>query len=800
MDQTTIAPEYRLPPGEIAAILDAPTSPDISVDPGGRWMLVLTKPSLPPISELARPELRLAGLRIDPGANGLSRSGYYTGLTLVRISDGLQRPVTGLPPEARIAWPRWAPDGGSFAFGVRDGCGIRLWLANVDSGVSRRVSDIRLNGVFGAPFAWIPSGQGREDVGSLIVRAVLEDPGEIPVAPAFPVGPEIRENAGQLAPSRTYQDLLKGAHDEALFETYAASRLVVITSDGNEREVGAPGTIRRAEPAPGGAFLLVETLHRPFSYLVPHYRFPVRVEVRDRVGRVVRELVDAPLAENVPVAFDAVPEGPRSFRWRNDAEATVCWVEAQDGGDPSVATDVRDRVYALSEPFEGAPALLQSLEFRYAGLTWGDGATALVTERWWKTRRTRTWRFAPDAETTDRELLFDRSWEDRYRDPGTPLLKSNPAGRRVLLTGDGGRHLFLAGGGASPDGDFPFMDRLDLNTKATKRLWQCEPPYYERPVKLIGETDCLLLTLRESAESPPNVFLRALKSGGVRQLTAFPHPAPRLSKVRKEIIHYRRADGIGMNGTLYLPPGYSDGQGPLPLLMWAYPREFKNADAAGQVTGSPYRFTPVTWTSPLPWLTQGYAVLDGPTMPIVGQDGQEANDSYVTQLVSSAEAAVEEVVRRGVADRNRIAIGGHSYGGFMTANLLAHCDLFRAGIARSGAYNRTLTPFGFQSEERTFWQAPEVYFAMSAFMHADKIRAPLLLIHGHADNNSGTFPMQSERLYNALKGHGATTRLVMLPHESHGYRARESVMHVFWEMTEWLARYLKNREGGSIEG
>lgn len=788
MNPTSQEPEYRMPPAEIAALLDAPGTPDLVVDPVGRWILMLAKPGLPPISELARPELRLAGLRIDPGAFGLSRTGYYTGLTLKRISDGMERPLKGLPEDCRIGWARWSPDGRRVAFTVRDGSGIMLWCAGVDSGVARQVSEIRLNGVFGAPFAWIPSGP--DGIPSLIVRAVPAERAEVPDAPQVPLGPEIRENTGQLAPSRTWQDLLKGAHDETLFEYYATSRLVVITPDGGERDAGAHGIIRRAEPAPGGAYLLVETLHRPFSYLVPHDRFPVRVEVRDLQGRIVRELVDAPLAEDVPIAFDAVREGPRSFRWRNDATATVCWVEAQDGGDPAVETDVRDHVYALSDPFDRAPALLQSLEFRYAGLTWGDGAMALVTERWWRTRRARTWRFAPDGASSDRKLLFDRSWEDRYGDPGTPLLSPNPAGRRVLLAGDGGRQLFLAGGGASPEGDFPFLDRLDLDTNSTERMWQCGSPYYEQPVRLIDKDDGLLLTLRETAQNPPNVFLRELETGDIRQLTEFPHPAPQLRGVRKEIIRYLRADGTGLNGTLYLPPGYSHGQGPLPLLVWAYPREYKSADAAAQVKGSRHRFTHVSWTSPLPWLTQGYAVLDGPSMPIVGEDGVEANDSYVTQLVSSAEAAVEEVVRRGIADRERIAIGGHSYGGFMAANLLAHSDLFRAGIARSGAYNRTLTPFGFQSEERTLWQAPEVYHAMSAFMHADRITAPLLLIHGQADNNSGTFPMQSERLYNALRGHGATTRLVMLPHESHGYSARESIMHVFREMTDWLARHL----------
>ena len=788
MNPTSDAPEYRMPPEEIAALLDAPSTPDISVDPNGRWILMLAKPSLPPISELARPELRLAGLRIDPDANGLSRTGYYTGLTLLRISDGLQRPVTGLPRDGRIGSPQWAPDGRRAAFTVRDETGIRLWCVDPDSFAARQVSDVRLNGIFGAPFAWIPSGPER--IPSLIVRAVPEERGVAPEAPRVPRGPEIRENTGQLAPSRTYQDLLQVAHDETLFEYYGTSRLAVIALDGSERNVGAPGIIRRAEPAPGGAHLMVETLHRPFSYLAPHYRFPVRIEIWNMDGRLIRELFDAPLAENVPIAFDTVRKGPRSFRWRNDAEATVCWVEAQDGGDPAAEADVRDHVYALSEPFENAPVLLQPLELRYAGLTWGDGVLALVTESWWRTRRTRTWRFSPDAESQERELLFDRSWEDRYGDPGTPLLTSNPSGRRVLLTSVGGRRLFFAGNGASPEGDFPFLDRLDLRTNSTERTWQCEPPHYEQPVRLIDKARGLLLTLRESAHSPPNVTLRTLKTGDIRQLTAFPNPAPQLSNVRKEIIRYRRADGTGLSGTLYLPPGYTDDEGPLPLLMWAYPREYRSADAAAQVTGSRYRFTHATWTSPLPWLTQGYAVLDGPTMPIVEADGVDANDSYVAQLVSSAEAAVDEVVRRGVADRQRIAIGGHSYGGFMAANLLAHTNLFKAGIARSGAYNRTLTPFGFQSEERTLWEAPEVYHAMSAFMHADRIKAPLLLIHGQADDNSGTFPMQSERLYHALKGHGATTRLVMLPHESHGYSARESVMHVFWEMTEWLARHL----------
>ena len=424
-------------------------------------------------------------------------------------------------------------------------------------------------------------------------------------------------------------------------------------------------------------------------------------------------------------------------------------------------------------------------------MTWGSDDLALVSSFWWRTRRTRTWIVKPGSPASDPELLFDRSVEDRYNHPGSPLLKRNSFGTQVLRTDNDGSSLLLTGRGASAEGDRPFLDRLDLTTKAATRLWQAAGPYYESVVDFLGEDDLHLITRRESNTEPPNFFIRNLETGELTQLTEFPHPLPKLKQVRKEIIRYPRSDGVMLTATLYLPPDYTAGDGPLPMLMWAYPREFKSAQAASQLTDSPHRFVRVSPLSALPWLLHGYAVLDGPTMPIIGEGDQEPNDRFVEQLVSSAQAAVDEVVRRGVADRQRIAIGGHSYGAFMTANLLSHSDLFRAGIARSGAYNRTLTPFGFQSEQRTLWESPETYFKMSPFMHAHKVNEPILLIHGEADNNSGTFPLQSRRYYAALKGHGATVRLAMLPHESHGYRARESVMHMLWETTQWLDTHVK---------
>jgi len=785
MSQSEIQNKYCMPPKEIAALVDAPLTPAISLSPDRKLLLLMARPGLPSIAEVALTELRLAGLRIDPRTNGPSREEFYTSLTIVRISDRVEQVIAGLPKGAKIGSVRWSPDGDRFAFTVTKELGIALWVAELKTATARPLTEACLNAVFGTPFTWAPDSQ------TLFCQMVLANRGDTPIAPTVPEGPIIQENLGKIAPSRTYQDLLKNTYSEILFEHYAMSQVVQITLDGKVQPIGPAGIIRHAYPSPNGTYLLVQIFHRPFSYLVPFSRFPHRVEVWGRQGQVVHKVADLPLAEEVPLAFDAVPEGPRAFVWRADAPATLSWVEAQDKGDPRLEVEVRDQVYTLSAPFDKKPAGLISLGFRYADILWGNKDLALVSEQWWKRRRVRTWRVSPDSSDTEPQLLFDRSWEDRYQDPGLPLMQPTLAGMQTLLTYDDGRDLFLVGDGASSEGDRPFLDRFTIDTGEKKRLWQSEAPYYEYPVQFIDVESGQLLTSRESIQEPTNYFVRDLRQNKIRQVTDFPHPAPQLADVQKELIQYERADGVQLTATLYLPPGYSPNDGPLPMLMWAYPREYKSADVAGQVKDSAYRFVRVTAHSPLFWLTQGYAILEGPTMAIVGEGEEEPNDTYVAQLVASAEAAIKVVVRRGVADRNRIAVGGHSYGGFMTANLLAHTDLFKAGIARSGAYNRTLTPFGFQAEERTLWEAPEVYFKMSPFMHVEKINAPLLLIHGEADNNSGTFPIQSERFYNALKGHGATARLVMLPHESHVYQGRESVLHMLWEMTTWLERYVK---------
>jgi dipeptidyl aminopeptidase/acylaminoacyl peptidase len=773
---------YQVPPKAIADIADAAPTPGVVVDPTHRFLVLLERPAMPSIADLSREELRLAGIRIDPRTNALSRREPAHALKLVRIEDGSERSIEDLPAQARIDDLAFSADGGRFAFTHTTDSGMELWVVDVSTARAQRLLT-GMNGVLGKPFQW------RSDHRSLTARVVPANRGARPASPSVPEGPVVQETTGEPAAAWTYQDLLETPHDEALFEYFATAEIVEVTVDGAVTRLGRPGLLDRAEPSPDGSFLLVEQIERPFSYLVPHDRFPRRVEVWDRTGKLVREVARIPLAESVPLGRNAVPLGAREIAWRPDEDATLFWVEAQDGGDPKAQASVRDKLFSFAAPFDDEPSEVASLGLRFGDAYWSSDHRALVREWWWANRRERLWKIEPGAAP---KVVFDYSYEDRYNVPGTPLLQTSPRGTSVLATADGGRTIFLTAEGGSPEGDRPFVDAYDLASGTKTRLFRSEPPYYEYPLGFLDVESRTLLTRRESRDEPPNYFARDLKKNQARALTKFPHPYPGLVGASRELIRYERGDGVMLTATLHLPPGYAKEKGPLPLLVWAYPREYKSADAAAQVRESPYRFTRVNWGSPLYWLTQGYAVLDDAAMPIVGEGNEEPNDTYVEQLVASAQAAVGEAARRGVGNPERAGIGGHSYGAFMTANLLAHSDVFRAGIARSGAYNRTLTPFGFQSEERTFWQAPETYFTMSPFMHADDIKEPILLIHGEADNNSGTFPVQSQRFFHALKGHGAKARLVLLPDESHGYRARESVLHVLWEMNEWLEKYVKD--------
>lgn len=776
---------YRQPPLPIAQILDAPATPLVSVSPDRTTLLLIERPGLPSIAEVSAPFLGMGGDRINAKTNGQSRDPNYTGLVLRTVNGAAERRIQ-TPVGARIGTPNWAPNGKRFIFTITDHRGIAVWLADVATGSAKPLTTAKVNGTTGTPCTWAAGSE------RLLCKLIIANRGPLPPEPAVPTGPITQESEGRVAPNRTYEDLLTSPHDETVFEYLYASQLAVVGIDGGVRHVGAPALYDVADVSPDGKWILVRAMHRPFSYRVPLNDFPQRTEVWDAANGTVAKLVyDRPLQDEVAISFDAVSVGPRAIAWRADAPATLFWVEALDGGVPTKPADKRDRVVSLVAPFTGGPVTQVEVSYRARGLQWVRPDVALLTESWRKTRSARTWAFNPGAPGSAPRLVWERSSEDRYGDPGQFALTVLPNGKRVVLTSTDGRYAYLTGLGASAEGDRPFLDRFELATGQSERLWRSASPYFESVVALVDADAKHVITRRESVNDAPNYYVRDLATGQVAALTKFKDPAPQFAGIAPQLITYQRADGVQLSAKMYLPAGYDKTKGALPFLLWAYPLEFKSAAAAAQITGSPYEFKRPTGMSHLFMLLQGYGVLDDPTMPIIGEGDKEPNDTYTEQLVASAQAAVDKIVSMGVADRDRIAVGGHSYGAFMTANLLAHSTMFKAGIARSGAYNRSLTPFGFQGEDRDYWQAQQLYSKMSPFNYADSVKTPILLIHGMADDNSGTFPVQSERFYAALKGKGAKVRYVQLPAEAHGYRARESVGHTLYEMSAWLDRWLK---------
>ena len=778
---------YQTPPAAIADLVNAPSTPAVTFSKDGSFMLLLERTESPSIEDLAQPELRIAGLRINPSTSGPSRAGGYINLKIKKTATGEEIQVTGLPSPAKMSGFTFSMDERYLAFTQTEAKGISLWVVDLSTYSAKAVTGPILNQVLGNSMAWLADN-------SLLIKAVNPARGKVPSAPVAPAGPTIQETSGKAAPSRTYQDLLANPHDEALFAYFMDSQLMHIKLDGSSTAVGKPAMIKSMLLSPDKNYLLVESIQKPFSYLVPADRFPYTVEIWSSQGAVLKTLAQLPLDEVRPTGFDATVSGIRNVNWRADAPATLYWAEAQDKGDPKIKVAERDIVFTLMAPFTGDKQKLVGTAMRFGGISWSDDNFALLSERWSASRTEKVSVFQPGAPSQAPRTIIERSSDDLYNDPGSPLLMDNAYGRKVLHRN--GELVFMTSEGGSPEGSMPFLSTFNTSTKEQKILWRSQAPYYERVTKVLDKEGSLLITLKESTDMSPNYWLvNTKKRVAPKQITAFADPYPTLKGIKKQLITYPRKDGLNLSAVLYTPEGYDPSRdGRLPVLMWAYPREYKSAADAAQVRGSKYTFTRLSWGSPLYWVTRGYAIMDQTEMPIVGEGELEPNDFFIEQLVANAEAAINKVVEMGVGDRSRIAVGGHSYGAFMTANLLSHTQLFAAGIARSGAYNRTLTPFGFQYEQRSYWEAPEVYFNMSPFSFADQVKTPILLIHGEADNNSGTFPIQSERYYNALKGHGATTRLVLLPHESHGYAAKESILHTLWEMDSWLEKYVKNKK------
>ncbi|MGB5662938.1 alpha/beta hydrolase family protein [Eudoraea sp.] len=780
---------YQKPSKEILDLVDVPLAPSVLVDDNKEFMIFLYRNTFKSIEEISQEELRLGGLRINPKTNIGSRVTYYNNLKikplLTNESEIVQ--VSGLPSEPKLANFTFSPDQKKMAFTNTTSSGVEVWVVDVIKQAAKKLTEPRVNANLRDVINWF------EDGDAILVKMISPDRLElIDKKNAVPTGPTVSVNDGKKAQNRTYQDLLKNKNDEHNFEQLALSELYKVTLDGKSEKWLEGAMYNNIMFSPDGEYVMVTTVEKPFSYLVPYRRFPSKTVIYSKDGQKVETVIEVPLIEDLPKGFMAVRQGKRRFSWRNDLPASLVYAEALDGGDPEKEALYRDEIFQLNAPFNGEAKSLMKTINRYDSAVWGDEDTALIIDDWWNTRNTKTYLFNPSDSSVEPKILFDRNYQDRYSDPGRFVTKRNKMGSDVLAIK--GSYAFLNGAGYSEKGQFPFIDKINLKSFKTSRLYQSE---YTDKLENLNDYDVEkseLLVRIESPDEYPNYFIRDLKKNQLRQLTRFDNPFKSIQDIHKEVITYKRDDGLELSGTLYLPVGYNkEKKEKMPMILWAYPREFKDQSSAAQKTSNPNKFTFPYYGSPIFWVTKGYVVLDGASFPIVGEGDDQPNDTFRTQLVANAKAAIDAVDALGYIDRTRVAVGGHSYGAFMVANLLSHSNLFAAGIARSGAYNRTLTPFGFQSEERNYWEAPEVYYTMSPFMHADKMKTPLLMTHGEADNNSGTYPMQSIRYFNALKGLGAQVRLVMLPNESHGYRAKETILHLLWEQDQWLEKYVKNK-------
>jgi dipeptidyl aminopeptidase/acylaminoacyl peptidase len=788
---TTFAQEnlnYQKPSQSILELADYERAPSVSMDTKKEYMLLTYRNTYKSLDDLNQDELRLGGLRINPITNISSTVTYVNNLKLRKINDKNEVQVTGLPTNPRISTIAWSPNDKKISFSHTTASGVELWVIDVASAKATKLTAATVNANIGSPFSWMNDNE------TILVKMLPKNRAALLDAKKdLPTGPIISNADGAKSQNRTYPDMLKNKNDEINFENIMTSELYKVNLNGTATLFKKADMYAGESFSPDGNYLMLTTIQKPFSYIVPLSRFPSKSVVYDKAGNEVKVVNEVPLTEIIPKGFMAVRKGKRNMSWRSDKPATLVFAEALDAGDPANKVEFRDEVFLWNAPFDAAATSLVKTPQRYSRMIWGNDNVAIVSDEWYDTRNTKTYVINPSNPSLAPKVISDRNSQDVYSDPGNFETRKNQYNRYVLAIEND--NAFLIGDGFTKNGQFPFISEFNLKTLQAKRLYTSA--YTDKKEDLLEIEDFkkgTVLVQIQSKNEYPNYYLRNIKQKNkLTPITAFKNPFESIKNVSKEVIKYKRKDGVELSGTLYLPVGYDKvKKEKMPLLIWAYPAEYKDKNSAGQSTQNPNEFTFPSYGSFVYWVTKGYVVLDDAAFPIIGEGTTEPNDNFMTQLVDNAEAAINAVDALGYINRKKVAVGGHSYGAFMTANLLTHSNLFACGIARSGAYNRTLTPFGFQTEQRNYWETPEVYNTMSPFMNADKMKTPMLLVHGEADNNPGTFTLQTERYFQALKGLGAPARMVILPKEAHGYVAKENILHLLWEQDQFLEKYLKN--------
>ena len=717
-----------------------------------------------PIADIPTNDLCLATVRIDPNRYcRMIEKGYYKA-SLKPIPNGEEIEICNLPEGSTIIHAAWYPTGDKVLIFNREKDGVYLYSASLENGSATRISNRRINTTARKFIEWTSDTE-------FITACVVE--GRQAPERGTPIGPVVQESLGKKTRKRTVQGLLRDDFDMQALKFYFTSQLVHFTSSG-EKEIGKPALYRTINISPNREFLMIYRVVEPYSCEAKFMSLKSVVTIEDLEGNIVKTVKQR-----------------SKLSWRSDRPATLIWCVNAKKDNP----DYKATIYEQDAPFTEDRRIVVRTTKPFEKIYWCNDNLALVVEK--EKNKVVISSFKPGD--SDLHTIVSYNSKNIYDHlPGEPIMVRNHYGRKVLWTNEEGNEVMFIGEGYTPDGQIPNLTLYKLDGGGSKVIWKSKAPYFEKIIAAKDPTARIFITSRESFEEPTNFYLSNLKKRSRVAITDLPEPYPALKGITRQLLTYKRADGLELKSFVWLPAGYNAKRdGKLPILIWAYPRGYKSAEEAARPKYSLYTHPkiPTTGSSALFWLTQGYCVMESMAMPLIPMEGhKKANDTFVEQLTMNAEAAIKALSEAGYGDPNRVAIGGHSYGAFMTANLLTHTKLFKAGIARSGAYNRSLTPYGFQDENRDYWSAMELYHEMSPFDHANKLSGALLLVHGNADQNSGTHTIQSERYFQALRGHKKYIRYVELPEDGHTYQIRENILHYLYEANLWLDKYVKNAD------
>ncbi|MCL1827454.1 MAG: prolyl oligopeptidase family serine peptidase [Candidatus Cloacimonetes bacterium] len=778
---TDNSPTWQQPSHTLTDILNRPNAPNISIMSKQNKLLSRRVEHFTPLEWLALEVARYGEIEIYAESRSKPRASYFSEISIADISDfdtSISYQRLNLPPNSAFGGEMYSHNQEAFLMFEYRSDKMVLWHVDTATLETKILMEGGLTQTMGNEAIWLPDNE------SVLINLIPDDIEKPEKASPVPTAPVVQETTGNTSNIRTFPNLLRNQEEEKLFEYYASSQLAILnTKTGQVQKISKSGVIQSRSLSPDGRFVLIREIVPPYSYSLPYFYFPAKSYVYEIATAKVFELANHP-TRDLKVGW--VPTGKRSIQWHPFEQSTLVYATALDGGNPDKKVTYRDELRALSFPFRGEGKSFCKTENRFTGIYFIDKDSYIYYDRVWENEDEYTYIVNKKGK---KHLLHKEGRGQVYDLLGSAVSYPMPNGQDALLVID--ESIYFIGDGLTETGRKPFIDKLSLDAFEKERLIELDDPdFYINIQNFYGKDTSKAVISKQNKYTPPNTSIIDIATKNtLLQLTENKDMVPEITNLQRRVIRYEREDGVQLSGVLYLPQNY-DGTKRLPLLMSAYPREFADSSIASQSRHTENRYVRPFGSQNIYMCLDDIAVLENASFPVIGTL-EDVNKTYLEQTISNAKAAIDYLDSQGIIDPDKVVIQGYSYGAFMVLNLLAHCDLFAGGIAQNGAYNRTLTPFGFQSERRTLWEAREDYLRLSPFLFVNQIEKPLLLIHSMADQNTGTFPLQSRRLFEAMLGNGKVCRFVQLPLEGHHYRAKESHLQVLSEFEAFFTKYIK---------